>query len=318
MGTRRRVDGTYIRNLPPFRIINPYVMRGRNESAIYYTQVIEIEETHRFLREYNRGRTRERRLTLFHILLAAMVRTIALRPKMNRFVSGQRIYQRNQIQVSFIVKKELTDDGEETNAKITFGARDTLETVQRRVQYYVEDARRTEGNESDREIAFFTRLPRLLLRGVVAAFKTLDYFGIAPSEMIRLDPLYTSVYVANLGSVGLDAPFHHLYEWGTASVFVVIGRPKRIWMANGDGTFSNRLAIELRYTIDDRITEGIYGAHSLQLFRDLVSSPETLLDPPELSPEIVEELNLSEIDPSLPDDCGDADDLGGCDDYAAT
>lgn len=305
MGTRKRYDGTLLKDLPPFRVINPYVMRGRNESAIYYTQTIEIESTHEFLRDYNRGRDRSERLSLFHILLAAVVRTIALRPQMNRFVSGQRIYQRNRLQVSFIVKKSLTDDGDETNAKITFSPNDTLETARRRIQYHVEDARNQEGNESDKEIAFFTKLPRLLLRLIVAGFKTLDYFGIAPSEMLRLDPLYTSVYVANLGSVGLDAPFHHLYEWGNASVFMVIGRPKRIWLPNPDGTFTGRLAIEIRYTIDDRITEGIYGAHSLQLFRDLVQNPERLMNEPELDSEFIDQLQLVELNPPLPDEVDD-------------
>lgn len=301
MGGRKRYDGTLIRDLPAFRVINPYVMRGRNESSVYYKQTIEIEKTHDFLRDYNAERPSDRRLTLFHVLLAAGTRTIALRPQINRFVSGRRIYQRNRIQFSFIVKKELTDEGEETNAKITFGPYDTIDQVRRRVDWHIDDARRSEGNESDHEIEFFTRLPRLALQLVVGGWNLLDYFGIAPSEMIRLDPLYSSVYVANLGSVGLDAPYHHLYEWGNTSLFMVIGRPKRIWSHSREGELESSLVIEIRYTVDDRITEGIYAAHSLQLFRDLVQNPEPLLRPPELSPEQIEELQLVELEPPLPD-----------------
>lgn len=301
MGARKRYDGTLLRDLPAFRLINPYVMRGRNESSVYYTQTIEIEKTHEFLREYNANRTPDRRLTLFHVLLAAGVRTIALRPQINRFVSGCRIYQRNRIQFAFIVKKELTDEGEETNAKITFGAHDTIEEVRRRVEWHVEDARRGDGNESDKEIEFFVRLPRIVLQLIVRTWNLLDYFGIAPREMIRLDPLYSSVYVANLGSVGLDAPYHHLYEWGNTSLFMVIGRPKRIWSHDRNGELESRLAIEIRYTVDDRITEGIYAAHSLQLFRNLVQDPTPLLRPPDLSEEQLAELRLVEVDPPMPD-----------------
>ena len=293
MGTRQRYDGTLLKDISAFRKINPFVMRGRNESAIYYTQLIEIEETHRFLKEYNRHRDREQRISLFHVILAAMVRVIALRPQLNRFISGQRIYQRNRIQIAFIVKKDLSDDGDETNAKITFSPFDTLEHIRDRANVRVDEARSMDGNESDREIEFITRLPRGVINLIVAGWRLLDQYGIAPRSMIEMDPLYTSVYVANLGSVGLDAPFHHLYEWGNASIFVVIGRPKRHLLPVGNGHFESRLAIELKYTLDDRVTEGYYAARALSLFRDFIREPQVLLDPPDLSPELLDELALT-------------------------
>ncbi|MFP4536286.1 MAG: hypothetical protein ACLFNP_11225 [Spirochaetaceae bacterium] len=295
MGTRQRYDGKLLKDLPAFRKINPFVMRGRNESAIYYTQIVDIQETHEFLKGYNRGRERDDRLSLFHIILCSAVRVLSERPQLNRFVSGQRIYQRNRIQLSFIVKKDLTDDGEETNAKITFSPYDTLETARKRINRQVEDARRKEGNASDQEIGFVTKLPRILINMIVEGWRFLDHYGIAPKKMIELDPLYTSVYFANLGSVGLDAPFHHLYEWGNASIFTVIGRPKRHLLPVGNGHFEPRLAIEMKYTIDDRISEGVYAAKALALFRDYIQKPESLLEPPELPEETLEELSLVDL-----------------------
>lgn len=295
MGTRRRYDGNLIKDLPAFRKINPFVMRGRNESAIYYTHVVDIQETHDFLKQYNKGRERDDRLSLFHIILCSAVRVLAQRPQLNRFVSGQRIYQRNRIQLSFIVKKNLTDDGEETNAKITFSPYDTLESARKRINKHVRDARRVDGNASDHEIGFVTRLPRIIINMIVEGWRLLDHYGIAPKKMIELDPLYTSVYFANLGSVGLDAPFHHLYEWGNASIFAVIGRPKRHLMPVGNGHFEPRLAIEMKYTIDDRISEGVYAAKALSLFRDYIQHPDRLQEPPELSQEILDELGLVDM-----------------------
>lgn len=294
MGIRHRYDGTLVRDIPAFRRINPFVMRGRNESAIYYTHIIDIEETHQFLRAYNRTRQASERLTLFHVILAAGVRTLAERPQLNRFISGRRIYQRNRIQFSFIVKKDLSDDGEETNAKVTFSPYDTLESVRDRVNAGVADARDRSGNASDHEIEFVTRLPRFAINLVVGWFRVFDYFGIAPRGMIDLDPLFTSVYVANLGSIGLDAPYHHLYEWGNASIFLVIGHPKRHPIAVGNGRFESRLSIELRLTLDDRITDGIYAGRSLAMFRDYVQHPGALLDPPQLSEQRLRELQLNE------------------------
>ena len=42
--------------------------------------------------------------------------------------------------------------------------------------------------------------------------------------MVEDDPLFTSIFIANLGSIGYPAGFHHLWEYGTASIFGVMGK----------------------------------------------------------------------------------------------
>ncbi len=299
MSVRKRYDGTLIRGLPSFRIINPFVMRGRNESAINFTQSIEIEDTRSFLKRVNADRPVEEQITLFHVFLAAAVRTIAFRPQLNRFVSGQRIYQRNRIEISFMVKKDMDDDGLETNAKICYSPFDTLEDVRRRTSEAIDEARDPEGNFSDHEVDFFARLPRFAVNIVVKGFLLLDYFGIAPRGMLALDPLFTSLYVANLGSLGLEPVYHHLYEWGNASLFMVIGKVKRTAVPDGHGKVSSRLMVDFKYTLDDRISEGIYVAKALKLFKEFVQDPQLLMTPPVLSEELVAELNLLEGEAAL-------------------
>ena len=295
MGIRKRCDGTLIKGLPGFRLINPYVMKGRNESAVYFTHELRMKKTIEFIRQYNReNKGNGKRLTLFHVILCGIVRAIAFRPQMNRFISGKKIYQRNRIQLSFIVKKQLTDEGLETNVKITFSPFDTLQDVIEKVNREVEKARDMAGNESDHEIDFFTKLPRSILTLVIWVFKALDYFGIAPSEMIRLDPLYTSVYVANLGSVGLDAPYHHLYEWGNASIFVVIGKLRKGLVVGEGGTPVVEDLLTMKYTFDDRISEGLYAAKAIDMFKQFVENPEVLLKRPEIPEEVLKEHMLVE------------------------
>jgi hypothetical protein len=295
MGIRKRCDGTLIKGLPGFRLINPYVMKGRNESAVYFTHELRMKKTIEFIRQYNKeNKGNGKRLTLFHVILCGIVRAIAFRPQMNRFISGKKIYQRNRIQLSFIVKKQLTDEGLETNVKITFSPFDTLQDVIEKVNREVEKARDMAGNESDHEIDFFTKLPRSILTLVIGVFKALDYFGIAPSEMIRLDPLYTSVYVANLGSVGLDAPYHHLYEWGNASIFAVIGKLRKGLVVGEGGTPVVEDLLTMKYTFDDRISEGLYAAKAIDMFKQFVENPEVLLKRPEIPEEVLKEHMLVE------------------------
>jgi hypothetical protein len=86
--------------------------------------------------------------------------------------------------------------------------------------------------------------------------------------MIRSDPMYASVFVANLGSVGLDAGYHHLWEYGTISIFCVVGRV-------GEGA-DGRRCMTLKYTYDERVEDGLYCARSLERLRELLENPKEL------------------------------------------
>ncbi|AEJ62099.1 hypothetical protein Spith_1840 [Spirochaeta thermophila DSM 6578] len=296
MGVRKRCDGTLIKGLPGFRKINPFVMKGRNESAVYYSDEFVLDETLEFIREYNRNRKPgQKSISIFHVVLCAAVRTIALRPQANRFISGQKIYQRNRIQISFVVKKELTEEGLESTAKITFSPNETLQTIVDKVHRGVKAARDAAGTATDKEMEFVTKLPRFLLNLVIKGFKILDYYGIAPKSMIETDPLYTSVFLANLSSLGLDAPFHHLYEWGNASVFFVMGRIKKVPYIDEQGQVKVHTVMEAKFTIDDRISEGIYWAKTIGMLKHFVEHPQELVEPPEIPEEILKEHMLEEV-----------------------
>src|SRR3712207_419822 len=105
----RRPDGDLVHDVPPYRRLMPLLMRTRNESAVYFEQHIDIGAAQAFLARKN-GEIPGERLTLLHLLMLAIVRTLEERPRLNRFVSGGRIYQRRGIWLSFSAKKAMRDD----------------------------------------------------------------------------------------------------------------------------------------------------------------------------------------------------------------
>lgn len=275
-----RSDGRRVRGLPGFQAIMPYLMRRRNESAVYFGKDIEVENAMRFVRRKN-AEEGANRYSLFGLIVAAAARTIALKPRMNRFVHRRGIYQRNSLSISFIVKKKLTEEAAETNAKIYFERSDTLSTAIDRINRGIEAARAEGMGADDREVEIAHRIPfgKAVATG---AFRLLDRFNLAPAGMIKTDPLYTSAYFANLGSIGLDTPFHHLYEWGTASAFVVMGRMFQKDLVRPDGSMVRRHFINFKVSLDERIGEGIYFAHAASLFQRYVAHPELLEEAPDL------------------------------------
>ncbi|MCX7655346.1 MAG: hypothetical protein N2Z76_02345 [Treponemataceae bacterium] len=284
-----RPDGKRVKSLNPFQKILPYVMRGRNEAAVYFSMDIDIEPALRMVRDLN-NREGGKKYGLFHVVIAAIVRVLEEKPLMNRFIMGKHVYARNYRSISFIVKKQLTEDARETDAKIFFDEGENFFTVAQKVDQAIARAQSEELSPDEKEMYFLASIPGGY-RIATAVFRFLDRLNIAPAGMIKSDPLYTSVYVANLASLNLDAPFHHLYEWGTASVFVVMGRIERRKIQKKDGTEALHRWMNFKITVDERIGEGLYFARVLELFKRIMANPLVLLEEKGSSP-------ITELSPS--------------------
>ncbi len=290
-----RVDGRRLRKATPFTALMPYLLRGRNHSAVYFSRDIDVENALAYVHTRNArlesgalpGRPNldggpDGRYSLFGVVLSAAARVLALRPKLNRFVLRRSIYERNHLCFSFIVKKRLSEEAGETNAKVYFEPADTIAEAMARINAGIAAARSdSPGSGGDREAALAHALPggKALLTG---AFRFLDRLNIAPGWMIRNDPLYTSIYFANLGSIGLDAPYHHLYEWGSASLFAVMGRIRRAETPRGECGGDRRRYMNFKVSVDERIADGLYFAHSAALFNRFMTHPEQLEEKPDL------------------------------------
>ena len=274
----RRSDGVLCRDLPPVRRIVPYLMRGRNESAVYHETVCDVTRSRPWLRAYNRSH--EDRATLFHLLLYACSRALHLRPGLNRFAAGGRIYQRRGVFVSFAAKKEMRDEAPFATIKVECPPDEPFESAVRRIAELVGDGRRGPERQVDKEVAIITSLPGVVVSLLVRLARLLDGWNLYPAFMIRTDPMYASLFLANLGSVGLSDTWHHLYEYGTVSVFGVMGTVRRMPLPGGDGA-ERRDALQVRWTFDERINDGHYCVASLRIAQQILEDPARHLGPPE-------------------------------------
>jgi len=277
-----RPDGKKIRGRQALNAVMPYMMPGRNQSAVYYERDIDLENALRRVRAKNLETGEELpsgpagdRYSLFGLVLAAVVRTIALKPQLNRFIHGRALYQRDRIALSFIVKQKLAEDAPEGSAKIFFEPGDGLDVVSRKVNDAIAYVRLMgEGGSGERIAKAAHSIPggKAILIG---AYRLLDRINLAPWALLKTDPLYASAYFANLGSLGLDTPYHHLYEWGNASLFVVMGKLQQD--VGRQGRFgSGHHFVNFKVTLDERIADGLYFARAASIFSRLLAKPELL------------------------------------------
>jgi hypothetical protein len=270
-----REDGDVIHSDPAMRKIIPYIMPTRNQAAVYFEQLVDLTKTLPYLEKLNAARGKKE-YTLFQVVLCALARTFGERPQLNRFVVGRRIYMRKNIEFSFAIKKAFTDEAEMATTKIAFLPDETLHTVAQKTTQNIGLGKSDYKSQSDKETSLIMKLPRFAVRLLIGLQRTLDYFNLLPNFMIKDDPLYCSVFLANLGSVGLDSAYHHLYEYGNCPFFAVVGKMKKAVVATPEGAVVVKDVVSIKFTFDERITDGLYCSKSLERFKRYVENPELL------------------------------------------
>jgi len=281
-----RYDGYRVRNMDlPFYII-PNIMRSRLDSQIFFEETIDITELEKYVRAKRADDIPD--LRLMHVILAAAIRMFAIRPRLNRFVAGKKIYAHNNLRVSMTVKRTITDDGEETEIMPVFSPYDTLADVVERFNRewkaaVSEDTK--EDNSTDNVIRAIGFIPTWLKSFVVWALRNLDKVGLMPKAIYRASPFHSSFYITDVGSLGIDSIYHHLYEFGTTSCFVALGKKNTENYIDDEGKVQKRKTITFRFVLDERICDGHYYAVSIRQFRRYIKHPELLELPPEHIPD---------------------------------
>jgi hypothetical protein len=214
--------------------------------------------------------------------MAAMVRLISQRPHLNRFVVWNKIFARNHINFSIAIKRSLTDAGEETLIKPYFLPEDTLLDVVRKTKEQ-QEANQKVGtkNASDTISRVLGVLPDSLMRIVAWSMLWSDKVGILPRFINEASPWHCSIFLTNIGSIGVESIYHHLYEFGTCSNFVAMGKKSRQHLLNTHGNLVAHKNIALKFVLDERICDGFYYASSMRLLSKYLDNPEVLLIAPE-------------------------------------
>lgn len=281
-----RRDGRLVGNLDSMHVIVPLLYPGRCDNEAYVSERIDLSNINRWLETTNRQLAENTpegeepfKYTIFHMVVAAMMKTIRLRPKMNWFIANKRIYERNEITSSFVIKKQFSDHGAEALAVLKAEDEDTIHTIHDKIKAQVMSGRSDKKDSSTESMDIVTKLPFALVRFVAWACRKLDVHGKVPKSFIASDPYYTSVVLSNLGSIKLKSGYHHLTNWGTNSIIVIIGEKKLRPIFAEDGSYEMKDTLDLGITIDERLADGYYYSKSVRLLKTLLENPELLETP---------------------------------------
>ncbi len=252
----------------------PYVMRRRSESTVYFEQRIDVRNAERFVRAFNEAHP-ETRTTVFHVMLWAARQGLGEFPALNRFVAGGRLYQRKGIWISYSAKQRMKRGAPLLVLKRRFEPEESFAAMVTAMGAQLQTAKFGGAKSSvDSELGLVLMLPGFLRRLVFAAYRGLEAFGMFPSVFIDNDPLYASVFLTDLGSLGMDPAYHHLYEYGTIGIFGAIGRARTELIGDPNtGRMERQRIATVRWSFDERVEDGLYAGYGLKHVKRLVEDP---------------------------------------------
>ena len=273
-------DARYIRDISGLNTIILHIMPQRTESEVYLNDKIDATELVKFIEKKN-AQHENYKTTIFHCFILAVARMIKERPKMNRYVKGRRMYERDQISLSFMAKRRFADDAEEAFMMVVPKDTDTIDEISHHIYGDLTEVRKHEHSTGgiDKVVDNFAKIPRLLLMLIVRIIRWLDFWGMVPEALKDGDSNYSTVLFSNLGSIKGPAVYHHLNNYGTNSIMITVGTLHKEEMIMPDGHKEIRDVLDFGATIDERIADGFYFVKSLRLVKYIFEHPE-LLDRP--------------------------------------
>ncbi len=263
-----RSDGKLI-NVHPYRRIMWFIMPTRNESVVYWDFDVRTEKLEAYL-DIAKERFGAKQT---HALVGAIAIALDGHPVMNRFVVGKRLYQRDERWVSFSMKRVRMDKSAKlavVKQRITNDM--TFKDLCDEVNGQIDHQRSGKKTYTDKEISWLNLMPRPVFSAIFRLARVLDHYNLLPAGFIEGDPMYSSLFVSNLGSMDMDPGYHHLYEWGNCPIFLMVGKVNDVAIKCGDGVEWTR-QMRIRVSYDERVNDGLSAFRGVEAIRRALEDP---------------------------------------------
>ena len=270
-----RYDAYRIRNIDGVHHYMAYLMPKRTDAEVYINEKIDVTELLSYIKEKNLSG--ERKVTIFHCVIAAVARTVKMRPLLNRYISGKRYYMRHDISLGFTIKKKFEDLAEESLMIYKPKDDETLCPITDRLTPHVKEAKKeNSGRSVDNILNIVKKFPKWFMNLFMWFMNFADSHGFMPKAFSSVDINYCTVLLSNLGSIKCDAVYHHLNNFGTNGVVITIGEVHKENVIDENGVSQVRDVMSIGVTLDERIADGFYFARSLKLIKHLFKNPQLL------------------------------------------
>lgn len=288
-----RFDAKYLKDIDSMHFIMPFMYPDRCDNQAFFSFQIDLSNLNEYIKEKNKDNP-DYKYNMYQCIVTAVLKTVTLRSKLSMFIHDRKMYKRNEVSAAFTVKQEFADNGGEVLCFIHSKPEWTIDDVHNEMRRQLLKLK-SKGyrDESSGFMDKFNKIPKFISRPALRFVCWLEKHSWIPKALIETDPYHSSVVLANLGSIGLPEGYHHLTNWGTTSMFLVVGKSGRMPFFENDKV-EFRDGVKFGFTVDERIADGYYFSKSIKMMQLFLQQPE-LLDRPlneKLSDELWQKINM--------------------------
>lgn len=269
-----RPDGKKVK-VTPVETLVPFIMNRRTDATNYTMEHVNCEQMDAWIKKQKEEKGIS--FSYMDIIFASVVRLYSMRPVLNRFSKGNRVYQRYGMYICLTIKSSLDENAKDVNLKMRFMGNENVyqvkEIIEREVKKGMEEVK---DNKTEKAASILSHIPNFLLAAGVGIIKFCDYLGLLGNKILAASPFHTSIYITNLKSIKGDAIFHHIYNFGTTGLFVSIGKEKQIAVVDENDNIVKQKVLDLGISLDERFIDGFYAVKTFRLWKEMLETPSVL------------------------------------------
>lgn len=275
-----RRDGRRLRTISPIFQLSPFTVRVPSDAMCSFSDSTDAAAVESWLRSRRLEGTEN--MSLLHVVIAAYVRTIAMRPALNRFVAGRFIYARDSIDVVLSSGGSGAADANDMSVTVRLQPSDTVYDVYRKINARVDNLKADQSADRLERIAStLVKTPRFVLRFLMWVLRWLDYHGLLGQSLTEKSPYHGSVFISDEGSFHLPPVHRSLNSIGSLPVALSVGRVRSVTEPDKAGQLQDRKYVDYAVSYDSRIADSAYIGTAFRYFRYFLMNPDALETPPE-------------------------------------
>jgi len=175
-----------------------------------------------------------------------------------------------------MIKKGMTAESEETAVKLSFSGSENIFEIKEKLDSAILTNKDLDAkNDTDKLAKLLSLIPNFMLKFAITMFKVMDKYGILPKAIINASPFHTSAFLTNVGSLGIDSVYHHIYDFGNTGTFIAMGKKKKSYVYEDDNIIEGK-TISISLVADERLCDGYYFANAIKTFHRYMKKPELL------------------------------------------
>jgi pyruvate/2-oxoglutarate dehydrogenase complex dihydrolipoamide acyltransferase (E2) component len=262
---------TPVRDASSFRKIAAAMWHHPRDPTIYGSLDIDATCALAFIQRWRAEHATK--LTVTHVVAAAVARAIAQHPEVNAKVHyWGKLEQRDTVDV-FV---QVATDGDLAGARIDRADEKSLAELADELGRQAASIRAGRDETYQKSRSMFARMPWWAVRPTLAAadLVTNELHLNLPQYGMPRDP-FGSAMITNVGMFGIDTAFAPFTPIARCPMLILVTEVReRPWVV--DGAVVPRPILRLCATFDHRVIDGIHAGKLSAAVRDLLENPEGL------------------------------------------